>query len=102
VSDTRAFREATIRTATEGPGTSSADERRAAFANHIAEIAEPARALLAKVVAKPTDVTDADVRDAAATLGDDRVFELVACAALGAASRQLDGALAVLDAAGIA
>jgi hypothetical protein len=102
VSDTHAFREATIRTATEGPATSSPDERRAAFAHRTADVPEPARALLAKVVAKPTDVTDADVRDAAAALGDDRVFELVVCAALGEASRQLDAALAALDAAGIA
>jgi hypothetical protein len=101
VSDTRAFREATIRTATEGPGTSSADERRAAFAHRAADVAEPARALLANVVAKPTAITDADVRDAAAALGDDRVFELVVCAALGEATRQLDAAVAALDEAGI-
>jgi hypothetical protein len=101
VSDTRAFREAAIRTATEGPATSSPDERRAAFGNRIAGVAEPARAVLAKVVAKPTDVTDADMRDAAAALGDDRVFELVVCAALGEASRQLDAAIAALDEAGV-
>jgi hypothetical protein len=101
VSDTRAFREAAIRTATEGPATSSPDERRAAFAHRTADVPEPARALLAKVVAKASDVTDADVRDAASVLGDDRVFELVVCAALGEASRQLEVAIAALDEAGV-
>ncbi|HEY1552356.1 MAG TPA: hypothetical protein VGG28_31230 [Kofleriaceae bacterium] len=101
MSETRAFREATIRRATEGPATSSSDERRAAFAHRTAELAEPARALLANVVAKPTAITDADVREAAAALGDDRVFELVVCAALGEATRQLDAAVAALDEAGL-
>lgn len=92
--DTRAFRQAVIDTATNGPGRSSADARRAAFAAD--GVPEPARALLARVVADSHAVTDDDVRTAAAALGEDEVFELVACAALGAANRQLAAALAAI------
>jgi hypothetical protein len=96
VSDTRAFREATIRTA-----LGSSDEHRAAFENRGAGVPEPARVVVGKVAADATTVTDDDMHAAAAALGDDRVFELVVCAALGEATRQLDAALAALDEAGI-
>ena len=94
MSDTRAFREATIRTVTEGPARSSADARRAAFAND--GVTEPARALLGKVVEHAYKITDDDVQAAAKALGEDEVFELVVCAAIGTATRQLDAALAAL------
>jgi len=92
--DTRGFRAAVIETTTIGPGRSSTDARRAAFAAD--GVPDAARALLARVVADSHAVTDDDVRTAAAALGEDEVFELVACAALGAANRQLDAALAAL------
>jgi alkylhydroperoxidase/carboxymuconolactone decarboxylase family protein YurZ len=45
-------------------------------------------------------VTDEDVAAATeAGLPEDEIFELVVCAAFGEASRQLNGALAALDAA---
>jgi hypothetical protein len=94
MSDTRAFREATIRTVTESQARSSADARRAAFAND--GVAEPARALVAKVVEHAYTITDDDVHAAAKALGEDEVLELVVCAAIGQATRQLDAALAVL------
>ncbi len=94
MSDTRAFREATIRTVTEGPARSSTDARRAAFANE--GVPEPARALVAKVVEHAYKVTDDDVHAAAKALGEDEIFELVVCAAIGTATRQLDAALAAL------
>jgi len=95
MSDTRGYREAASRTATAGPGRSSVEARRAAFAND--GVPEPARALLAKVVQHAYRVTDADMAAAAAALGQDEVFELVVCAAMGQATRQLAAAMAALD-----
>jgi hypothetical protein len=59
-----------------------------------------ARSLVDKVARHPWRVTDEDVTAAkAAHLSEDEIFELVVCAALGQASRQLTSALAALDAA---
>jgi hypothetical protein len=94
MSDTRAFREAVIETTTAGPARSSAEQRRAAFGND--GVPDAARPLIGKVFAHAHKVTDDDVHAAAMALGEDEVFELVACAAIGAANRQLDAALAAL------
>jgi hypothetical protein len=94
VGDTSEYRKAAIERAVEGAGRSSVADRRAAFAND--GVPEAARALIAKVVDHAYKVTDADVAAAAAALGDDQVFELVICAAMGEATRQLEAALAVL------
>lgn len=89
-------REAAIKAAVEGTARSSAEARRVAFANGDG-IPDAARALLAKVVRDATTVTDDDMRAAAAALGEDATYELVVCAAMGQATRQLDAALAMLD-----
>ena len=94
MSDTRAFREAVIETVTSGPARSPAEQRRAAFGND--GVPQAARSLVGKVVASAYKVTDDDVHAAAKALGEDEVFELVTCAAIGAANRQLDAALAAL------
>lgn len=56
-----------------------------------------ARPLLEKVMREASKVSDADIAAAKAQgLGEDELFELVVCAAVGQASRQYEGALAAL------
>jgi hypothetical protein len=92
------YREAVVRRALQGPGTASAAARRAAFDNQ--GVDEPARALVAKVAKAAWTVTGADVTATkSAGVSEDEIFELTVCAALGQATRQIDEALAALDAA---
>jgi hypothetical protein len=91
-------RDTLIARITEGPGTASAAERRAAFAN--AGLGGALASLIGKVAQHAYRVTDADVAAARATgQSEDQLFELVVCAAVGQATRQHDAALAALDAA---
>jgi hypothetical protein len=77
-------------------GTASGDARRAAYDN--AGVTPPAAAKLVDTVARNAyKVTDDQVRAAASATSEDAVFELVVCAAVGQASRQLASALAALD-----
>ncbi len=56
------------------------------------------RALVDKIVRQAWKISDEDVAAAKATgLNEDQLFELVVCAALGAAKRQYDTALAALE-----
>ncbi|HUG97806.1 MAG TPA: hypothetical protein VMQ83_01355 [Gammaproteobacteria bacterium] len=81
-----------------GPAATPGAARRAAFDNH--GVDERVRALVDKVARSAWNVTDADVSTAqAAGMSDDEIFELVIAAALGQSTRQLDAALAALDAA---
>jgi hypothetical protein len=91
-------RRALIERVLEGPGRASTDQRRAAFANH--GLPGPAGRLLDTVAKHAYKVTDEAVAAARESLSDDQIFELVVCAAVGQASRQLDSALVALDAAG--
>ena len=92
------YRETVVRRALEGPGTASVVDRRAAFDNQ--GMGEPARALVAKVATAAWTVNDADVAATkSAGVSEDEIFELAVCAALGQATRQMDAALAALDAA---
>jgi alkylhydroperoxidase family enzyme len=85
-----------IERAVEGPAKASPEARRAAFAND-GVAPEAVRVLLDKVARHAYRVTDEDVAAAkAAGLSEDQIFELVVCAALGQAQRQLDAALAAL------
>jgi len=81
----------------EGPGQSSPEQRRAAFANE--GVAEPARGLIDKVAKHAYKVTDEDVAAVKQSTSEDQIFELAVCAAVGQASRQLESALAALEAA---
>ena len=56
------------------------------------------RSLVEKVASRSSQVTDRDL-DAvrAAGFSDDQIFELIVCAAVGAATRQYESGLAVLD-----
>jgi hypothetical protein len=79
----------------EGPGESPPDQRAHAFEN--AELPEPLRVLLGKVVGNSAQVTDADFgRAKEAGFSDDQLFELVVCAAVGEATRQYEAGLAAL------
>jgi hypothetical protein len=94
----RRHRETVVQRAVHGPGLATSAARRAAFDN--TGVDERARALLDKVARRAWTVTDADVAATqAAGMLEDEVFELTVCAALGQATRQLEAALAALDAA---
>lgn len=98
MSDTRAARNALIAQVLTGEGRASRADRRAAFDD--AGSSGPVRALIDKVAARARDVTDADIAAVRATgLSEDAIFEIVVCGAVGEATRQLDAALAALDAA---
>jgi alkylhydroperoxidase family enzyme len=88
-------RKALIARIGEGAGTSTNQDRREALAG---SGPERARALLAKVTQHAYRVTDEDIAAAkAGGLTEDQIFELVVCAAVGQANRQLESALAALD-----
>ncbi|MDQ3367907.1 MAG: hypothetical protein M3680_20985 [Myxococcota bacterium] len=90
------LRQQLLERALQPAGTAALADRRAALANQ--QVPDAARALVDKVAHTAWEVTDEDVAAArAGGLSEDQVFELVVCAALGQASRQLDAALAVLD-----
>jgi len=80
----------------EGDGSASRDARRAAFEN--AGLGEPLRTLIDKVASQPTRVTDEDIAAVLASgESEDQLFELVVCAAIGAATRQYEAALNTLE-----
>lgn len=84
--------------ALDGDGRASPAQRRAAFDN--AGLAEPLGTLIDKVVKRASTVTDEDIASAReAGLGEDHIFEVAVCAAIGQATRQYDTALAALEAA---
>ena len=92
------YREAAVARALGPTGRASPADRRAAFAN--AGVPEATRALVDVVARTAWKVTDAEIAAAkAAGATEDQLFELCVCAAMGQASRQLDAAMAALDAA---
>jgi hypothetical protein len=92
------MREAVIERVLHGHGTVSGQDRRAGFDN--TEVPEGARTLIDKVTRNAYKVTDEDVAAAkSAGIAEDAIFELAVCASLGQATRQLESALAALDAA---
>jgi hypothetical protein len=92
------LRRAVVDRALTGPGVSSQAARQAAFENH--GVAPSAQPLLETVARNAWKVTREDVAATkAAGVSEDEIFELVVCAALGQATRQLETALAALEAA---
>ncbi len=92
------LRQALVARVLEGPGDASPEARRAAFARQPHD--PRTDALLDRVAGQAWTVRDADVNQAReAGVPEDEVFELVVCAAIGQATRQLETALAALDAA---
>ena len=78
-----------------GEGRASSEQRARAFGN--ADLSQPLDGLLGKVAMRPTQVTDADFAVArAAGVGEDELFELVICAAVGQSARLYDAGLAAL------
>jgi alkylhydroperoxidase family enzyme len=88
-------RNALILRITDGDAHSSAQERRSAFDGNGPDAL---RALIEKVQLHAHKITDEDIAAAkAAGFSEDHIFELVVCAAVGQANRQLECALDALD-----
>jgi signal transduction histidine kinase len=95
VADITQLRKALVARILEGDGRASHAQRRAAFDD--AGLAEPLKTLIDKVAKHAYKVTDEDIAAARGSgLGEDQIFELVVCAAIGQATRQYDTALAAL------
>ena len=93
MSDIRQAQKALVRRILEGDGTESPSDRRAAFNN--SGVAEALGTLVDKVAKHAYRVTDEDIDAAKVSgLGEDEVFEIVVCAAIGQATRQYEMALA--------
>lgn len=98
MSNIRDAHKALIARVVEGDGQAPQAQRRAAFANQ--GLSEPLRALVEKIVGRPSTVTDHDVSTVLASgLSEDQLFEVVVCAAIGQATRQYDTACAALESA---
>jgi alkylhydroperoxidase family enzyme len=82
----------------DGDGDTPPAQRRAAFDD--AGLTGPLGTLIGKVAQHAHRVTDEDFAAVrAAGLTEDQIYELVVCAAVGEATRQLDAGLAALAAA---
>jgi alkylhydroperoxidase family enzyme len=91
-------RQALVARILEGTGEAPQSQRRAAFDN--TGLTGALATLIDKVAKHAYRVTDADVAAVRASgLTEDQIFEVVVCAAVGEATRQLDAGLAALAAA---
>jgi hypothetical protein len=95
VADVTRHRKAAVERVLDGKGVAAMQARRAAFDNTGVEH-EAVRTLIDKVAKHAYKVTDEDVAAAKRAVSEDEVFELVVCAAIGQATRQIDAALAVI------
>lgn len=91
-------RKALVTRVLDGDGKAPRPQRRAAFDN--AGLTGPVATLVDKVAQRAHRVTDDDIAAVRASgLTEDEIYELVVCAAVGEATRQLDAGLAALAAA---
>jgi hypothetical protein len=98
MSDIRQARKTLIARILEADGAAHHAQRRAAFDN--AGLTGPACALVQKVCKDAYAIADDDIAAVRkANLGEDEIFEIVVCAAVGEANRQHEAALAALMAA---
>ena len=98
MSDIKNARKTLISRVLERNAKASPSERRAAFNN--TGLAKPVSTLVDKVARQAYRVTDDDIAAARYSgLSEDQIFEIVICAAIGAATRQHDIALAALETA---
>jgi hypothetical protein len=98
MSDITQARRALVTRVLEGDGRASHAQRRAAFEN--AGLNEPLSTLVDRVANQAHKVTDEEIAAAKASgLSEDKVFELVVCAAIGQAAREYDAAFTALEAA---
>jgi hypothetical protein len=80
----------------EGNGGASRAARRSAFEN--TGFGEPLCTLIDKAARQPTRVSDEDIAAVLASgESEDQIFELVVCAAIGAATRQYEAARHTLE-----
>jgi hypothetical protein len=94
MSDIGSRRKALTTRILDGEGAASCARRRAAYDGTLPGV------LLEKVRVSAHEVTEKDVVGACESgASEDEVFELVICAAVGEATRQLESALAALDVA---
>src|SRR5262249_33001251 len=93
----RILHKAIVTRVLEGDGKASHAQRRAAFDNE--GLSEPLSTLVNKVAKFAYRVTDDDIAAARASgFGEDELFEIIICAAIGEATRQYETALLALDA----
>lgn len=98
MSNIREAREALVQRILEGAGEASRTDRQAAFNDR--GLPEPLGALVNNVAMHACRVNDEDINALKASgFGEDQIFEIVVCAAIGQATRQYDAALAALDTA---
>ena len=91
MTDIMKARKALVTRILEGDGTASRAQRRSAFDR--TRCAEPLNTLIDKVTKQAYRVTDDDIAAAKASgLTEDEIFEIVVCAAIGQAARQLAAA----------
>lgn len=80
----------------EGEGKASAEARQAAFDN--SGLTEPLSTFVNKVALHPAKITDEDIREIVSSgFDEDKIFELIICAAVGQAARQYESALKALS-----
>ena len=79
----------------DGPGESAPEVRRAAARN--LNVPADLQVLVDKIHKHAYKVTDEDVARAQAAYGDDRMFEIIVSAALGASRKRLMAGLAALE-----
>jgi hypothetical protein len=89
------LRDSALKSVLDGPAHSDASLRNAAARN--ADLPNDLQYLVAKVHAHAYRVTDDDVARAQKVYGDDRLFELIVSAAMGASKRRLDAGLEALE-----
>jgi predicted metal-dependent phosphotriesterase family hydrolase len=93
--DRKFIHERLVKRLVSGDGTTSPEDRVRAF-NH-ADLTEPLEMLLAEVATGAGHVTDEAIdRAKMAGFTEDQIFELVVCAAVGAATRQYESGLTAL------
>ena len=90
-----ALRDRVLDQVLSGPGESDSALRRAAADNK--NLPDDLRSLIGKVHANAYKVTDGDIATAQATYGDDKLFEIIVSAALGASRRRLLAGLNALE-----
>jgi hypothetical protein len=90
-----ALRDEVLTRVIDGPGDSEPSLRRAAADDR--GVPADLQQLVDKIHAHAYKVTDADVASVQATYGDDKTFEIIVAAALGASRKRLVAGLTALD-----
>ncbi|MFL5618497.1 MAG: hypothetical protein ACJ79A_08915 [Gemmatimonadaceae bacterium] len=88
-------RDAVIRTVLDGPGETDPSLRYAAAEG--VGVPEDLRVLVEKIHQHAYKVTDEEISELQATYGDDRLFELIVSAAVGASRQRLMAGLKALE-----